>query len=90
MPKQKKIPVRTCIACREEKPKKEMLRIVKNAAGEISVDFSGKLPGRGAYICNSEACVKRLCKYKLLHKTFSQDVSQEVYARIEEEILGAT
>ena len=50
MPKAKKIPMRTCIACREEKPKKEMLRVVRNADGAISLDFSGKLPGRGAYI----------------------------------------
>jgi hypothetical protein len=88
MQKPKKIPMRTCIACREEKPKKEMLRIVKNAEGEIRLDFSGKLPGRGAYICNSEACVKKLGKYKLLHKTFSANVSEEIYARIEEEFLG--
>ena len=82
---EKKIPVRTCIACREEKPKREMLRVVRNAEGEIRLDFSGKLPGRGAYICNSEGCVKRLRKQKLLHKTFSQEVSEEVYAAIEEE-----
>ena len=88
MPKQKKIPLRTCVACRGEKPKKEMLRIVKNAAGEIRLDFSGKLPGRGAYICNDEACVKKLRRYELLHKTFSADVSEEIYARIEEEFLG--
>lgn len=84
----KKIPMRTCIGCREEKPKKEMLRIVKNAEGEIRLDFSGKLAGRGAYVCNSEACVKKLGKYKLLHKAFSQEVSAEIYKAIEEEFLG--
>ncbi len=88
MQQPKKIPMRTCIGCREEKPKKEMLRIVKNAAGEIHLDFSGKTAGRGAYVCNSESCVKRVCKYKLLHKTFSQEVSEEVYKAIEEEFLG--
>ncbi|MGN1078498.1 MAG: RNase P modulator RnpM [Candidatus Gallimonas sp.] len=88
MPKTKKIPLRTCIACKEEKPKKEMLRVVRNAAGEISLDFSGKLPGRGAYICNREACVKKLGKYKLLNKVFSADVPAGIYARIEEEFLG--
>lgn len=85
---QKKIPLRTCIACREEKPKRDMLRVVKNADGEIRLDFSGKLPGRGAYLCNNEACVKKLRKYRLLHKNFSCDVPEEVYARIEEEFLG--
>lgn len=88
MAKQKKIPLRMCIACREEKPKKEMLRIVKNAAGEISIDFSGKLAGRGAYICDRAECIAKLKKYKLLHKTFSCDVSEEVYSRVEEEYLA--
>ena len=81
----RKIPLRQCIACREQKEKREMLRVVKNAAGEISLDFSGKLPGRGAYICDSEACIKRLKKMRLLNKAFSCEVSAEVYARIEEE-----
>ncbi len=88
MPKQKKIPLRMCVACREGKPKKEMLRIVKNAAGEISLDFSGKVAGRGAYICNNAECVKKLRRQKLLHKTFSCEVSAEVYDRIEEEFLA--
>lgn len=88
MPKEKKIPLRMCIACREMKPKNQMLRIVRNAAGDINLDFSGKLPGRGAYICDSEACIKKLNKAKLLHKTFSCEVDAEVYARIEEEFLA--
>ena len=88
MPKPKKIPMRTCIACREEKPNREMRRVVRNSEGVIQLDFSGKLPGRGAYICNSEACVKKLRKYRLLNKTFSADVPEEVYTRIEEEFLG--
>ena len=86
----KKIPLRTCIACREEKPKRELLRVVKNAQGEIRLDFSGKLPGRGAYVCNSEACIKRLAKYKLLNKAFSAEVPAEVYAAVEQEYFGGT
>ena len=89
MPSPKKIPMRTCIACREEKPKKEMLRVVKNEEGEIRLDFSGKLAGRGAYVCGSEACIRKLRKYRLLNKAFSADVSDEVYTAIEEEFLGA-
>ncbi|MBO5046536.1 MAG: YlxR family protein [Clostridia bacterium] len=85
---QKKIPLRMCIACREGIPKMQMLRVVKNADGEIKLDFSGKLPGRGAYLCNNEACVKKLRKQRLLHKAFSADVSEEVYLRIEEEFLA--
>ena len=89
MPAQKKIPMRTCIACREEKPKKEMLRVVKNAAGEIRLDFSGKLPGRGAYVCGSEACIKKLKKYRLLNKAVSSEGAPDVYDAIEEEFLRA-
>ena len=81
----KQIPMRTCIACREEKPKREMLRVVKNAAGEIRLDLSGKLPGRGAYLCDSAECIKKLRKYRLLNKNFSCEVPEEVYRRIEEE-----
>lgn len=81
----KRIPMRTCIACRTEKPKREMLRVVKNAAGEIGLDFSGKLPGRGAYLCDSAECIAKLRKYRLLNKNFSCEVPEEVYARIEEE-----
>ena len=88
MPKVKKIPMRTCIACRAEKPKKEMLRIVRTPEGEIRLDLSGKLAGRGAYMCNSAACLKRLCKQRLLGKAFSQEVPAEVYTRIEEEFPG--
>ncbi len=84
----KKIPMRTCIACREEKPKSEMLRVVKNAEGEIRLDFSGKLPGRGAYLCNNAACVAKLQKNKLLNKNFSCEVPREVYERIGEEYAG--
>ncbi len=77
--------MRTCIACRQEKPKKDMLRIVKNSAGEIYLDFSGRVAGRGAYICNGADCVRRLRRYRLLNKAFSAEVPEEVYDRIEEE-----
>lgn len=83
-----KIPMRTCIACRQEKPKREMLRIVKSAEGKIEIDFSGKLPGRGAYLCGDPQCVLKLKKNRLLNKNFSSDVKEEIYDRIEEEFLG--
>ncbi len=86
--KERKIPLRTCIACRGEKPKREMLRIVRSPEGQIFADFSGKAAGRGAYICRDAACVKKLARAKLLNKTFSAPVPDEVYARIEEEILA--
>ncbi len=88
MPKIKKIPLRQCIACREPKPKKDMLRIVKNSSGEIFLDFSGKAAGRGAYICNSPDCVKKLVRQRLINKVFSCEVDGAVYTAIEEEYFG--
>ena len=88
MAKTKSVPARMCIACREMKPKRDMLRIVKNAEGEIKLDFSGKAPGRGAYICNNGECIAKLKKQKLLHKVFSAVVPAEIYAGIEEEFFG--
>ena len=88
MAKTKNIPMRMCIACREMKPKQEMTRVVRNAEGEISLDPTGKAPGRGAYICNDAECLKKLNDKKLLHKAFAASVAPEVYREIEEETLG--
>ena len=88
MPKTKKIPMRMCIACREMKPKADMTRVVKNADGEIFPDPTGKAPGRGAYICSSEECLKKLMGKKLLNKAFSANVDSEVYRVVEEDALG--
>ncbi len=88
MAKTKSVPMRMCIACREMKPKKEMLRVVKNADGEIFADPTGKAAGRGAYICDSEECRKKLGDKKLLHRAFATNVSGEVYEKIEENAFG--
>lgn len=72
------------MACREKKSKKEMIRIVKSESG-IHLDFSGKAEGRGAYLCDREECLKKLLRYKLVNKTFSCNVGEEVYKAIEEE-----
>ena len=66
--------LRMCIACRAMKDKRDLLRIVKDKTGEISVDNSGKKNGRGAYICKDEECLKKLEKQKLLNKTFKTNV----------------
>ena len=84
----KNVPLRMCVACREMKPKNTMLRVVRTAEGEISLDFTGKKNGRGAYICDSEACVKKLRKARLLNKVFSAQVEDGVYAGIEEAYLA--
>ncbi len=80
--------LRMCIACRAMKDKRDLLRIVKDKTGEISVDNSGKKNGRGAYICKDEECLKKLEKQKLLNKTFKTNVDDEVYKKIREEIVG--
>lgn len=86
--KEKKIPMRMCIACHEMKPKKEMLRIVKPKDGEVFIDFTGKAAGRGAYICDNSECIKKLRKARLLNKVFSAEIPQEVYDKIEVEFFA--
>lgn len=81
------MPMRTCIACRAVKPKRELIRIVKNGT-EISLDRTGKKNGRGAYICDDIECLNKLKKGKLLSRTFSCAVDESVYERLSEEFLG--
>ncbi len=84
---EKKIPMRTCIACRTSKPKRELIRVVK-FNDEIKLDKTGKLNGRGAYVCNDEACIAKLKKQKLLNRAFSCQVEDAVYEKIMEDFLG--
>lgn len=77
--KQKKVPLRMCLGCQEMKSKKELIRIVKNKENEISVDFTGKKPGRGAYICRSVSCFEKARKGKRLEKAFESAISEDVY-----------
>lgn len=86
--REKKIPLRQCIACRELKEKKSMLRIVRTSEGKIFLDFSSKASGRGAYICDNPDCVKKLTKSRLLNKAFSCAVDDSVYAAVEAEYFG--
>ena len=71
-----------CVACREKKDKKALIRVVKDKDGVISLDFTGKAAGRGAYICNDINCIQKLVKGKLLNKAFEAPVSDETYQRI--------
>lgn len=83
----KKVPLRKCIACMESKPKKELLRIVKNKEGLIEVDISGKLSGRGAYICYNEECLKKLKKQKRLEREFElSEIDESIFDKIKEVI----
>ena len=82
----KKIPMRQCLGCREMKPKRELVRVVRSPQGEISVDLRGKAPGRGAYVCPDPACLKRAIKSRALERAFSAAIPPEIYARLEEEM----
>ena len=78
----KKPPVRMCIACRGAYEKKQMLRIVKDKDGNISLDFTGKKAGRGAYICDKPECIEKCVKNKILGRVFEQEISSEDYDAI--------
>ena len=82
----KKIPMRQCVGCREMKPKKELIRVVKSPEGQVSLDFRGKLPGRGAYVCPDPACLDKARKSKALERAFAQAIPPEVYERLEEQM----
>ena len=83
---QKKIPQRQCMGCRERKAKKEMIRVVRMTDGQVSLDFSGKLNGRGAYICPDPECLKKAQKAKSLERSLEVPIPQEVYGRLEKEM----
>jgi len=77
--KQKKIPMRQCLGCREHKPKRELIRVVRSPEGEIALDFRGKAPGRGAYLCPSDECLARVRKSRALERTFACAIPDEIY-----------
>lgn len=82
----KKIPVRQCLGCREHKPKPELIRVVRSPEGEVSLDFRGKKPGRGAYVCPDPECLKRVRKSKALERAFSASLPDSVWAELEEQM----
>ncbi|HWP50519.1 MAG TPA: YlxR family protein [Clostridia bacterium] len=87
--KQKKLPLRMCAGCGEHKPKKELVRVVKSPEGEISLDLSGKKPGRGAYICSTLSCLQKARKARRLEKAFSCQIPDGVYDAMEKELTAS-
>ena len=85
---QKKIPQRQCMGCRERKAKRELIRVVRSPEGEVSLDFSGKKNGRGAYICPNPECLKKAIRSKALDRSLEVTIPEEVYARLEKEMEG--
>ena len=84
----KKIPQRMCTGCMEMKTKKELIRIVKNKENDVSIDFTGKKPGRGAYICKDVACLEKAIKTRRLSKNLETTIGDEIYEKLKDEILN--
>lgn len=85
----KKIPMRQCLGCREMKPKMELIRVVRSPDGkQIALDFKGKAPGRGAYLCPDPDCLKKAIRSRALERAFSAQIPQEIYDRLQEEMIS--
>ncbi|NLB28937.1 MAG: YlxR family protein [Clostridiales bacterium] len=89
MPGPKKIPMRQCTGCREMKPKKELLRVVRTPGGEVLLDTTGRTNGRGAYICPDGACLKKAVRSKALSRAFGVSVPDGVIASLEQKLESA-
>ncbi len=80
--KVKKIPQRRCVGCNNMKDKKELIRVVRSAEGEVSIDKVGKKPGRGAYVCPTSECITKAVKEKRLEKALDVSIGTEVYEKL--------
>ena len=86
---QKKIPMRQCVGCRERKMKRELIRVVRCTDGSVSLDFSGKLNGRGAYLCPDPQCLQKAIKSKALDRNLEVEIPEQVYTRLAAEMEGS-
>ena len=86
MQKPRKLPQRQCLGCREMKNKKDLIRVVRSPEGEITLDFKGKKPGRGAYVCPAAACLAKVRKSRALERAFSAPIPPEVYELLERQM----
>ena len=84
--KEKKIPSRKCLGCMQSFPKKDLIRLVRSPEGELSLDFTGKKSGRGAYICNSKSCFAKAKKAKRFEKNLECQIPEEIYVSLEEKL----
>lgn len=84
--KQKKIPMRMCVGCREMKPKKELIRVVRSPEGDVMLDRTGKAAGRGAYVCPNSACLEKARKAKTLERTLEASIEPAVYDQLAKEL----
>ena len=86
MLKPRKLPQRQCLGCREMKNKRDLIRAVRSPEGEITLDFKGKKPGRGAYACPQAECLRKARKSRALERAFSAAIPPEVYEQLEEQM----
>ena len=86
-PAPKKIPVRQCVGCREHRPKRELVRVVRSPEGTVGLDFSGKANGRGAYLCRKPECLRKAVKARALERAFGAQVPADVILRLEKELV---
>ena len=86
MEKVKKIPVRQCLGCNEHKPKAELIRVVRDPKGGISLDTRGKKSGRGAYICHNVKCLNKARKSKRIERALDCTIPEEIYDAMEEQL----
>ena len=86
MEKVKKIPVRQCLGCNEHKPKAELIRVVRDPEGGISLDTRGKKSGRGAYICHNVKCLNKARKSKRIERALDCTIPEEIYDAMEEQL----
>lgn len=84
----KRLPQRTCIGCNTKKDKKDLIRIVKNKNGDINVDPTGKMEGRGTYICKQEECLNKAIKNKRMARTFEMEITDTIYDNLRNFING--
>lgn len=83
----RKIPLRECIGCRQLKPKKDMLRVIKTQENTVEIDVTGKKNGRGAYVCYSETCLETAYKKKGLERSLKMPIPEEIYLRLQKELM---
>ncbi len=84
--KTKKIPMRMCLGCREMKEKKSLLRIVKSPEGVVSLDVTGRKPGRGAYVCKDKECLQKAIKQRQIERAFECGLSEEMKAALQQQM----
>lgn len=87
---ERRIPLRKCLGCGEMKEKKQLIRVVRSKEGEVSVDFTGKAPGRGAYLCLSVACFDTARKSRRLERAFSSRIEEDIFDTLREKIASET